>query len=40
MILDQPECAIARYNQMGVHYNLAADGIYRVRAVIDPLSEE
>jgi len=40
MILDHPESAIARYNQTGVHYNLAADGIYRVHAVIDPFSEE
>jgi hypothetical protein len=40
MILDHPESAIARYNQMGVHYNLAADGVYRAHAVIDPSSEE
>jgi hypothetical protein len=40
MILDHPESAIARYNQVGVHYNLAADGIYRVHAVSDPFSED
>jgi hypothetical protein len=40
MILDDPESAIARYNHIGVHYNLAADGVYRVRAIIDPFSEE
>lgn len=40
MILDHTESAIARYNQMGVHYNLAAEGIYRARAVIDPFAEE
>jgi hypothetical protein len=40
VILHHPENAIARYNHIGVHYNLAADGIYRVRATVDPFSEE
>ena len=40
MILDHPERAVARYNQLGLHYNLVADGIYRVHAGIDPFSEE
>ena len=40
MILDDPERAVARYNQLGLHYNLVADGIYRVLAGIDPFSEE
>jgi len=40
VILDDPERSIARYNQIGLHYNLAADGIYRARASIDPFSEE
>ncbi len=40
MILDDPERAVARYNQVGVHYNLVAEGIYRERTSTDPFSEE
>ena len=40
MILDNPKAAIAEYNRRGVHYNLAAEGIYRRRVGIDPFSED
>ena len=40
MILDQAESAVTRYNELGLHYNLVAEGIYRVRAGIDAFSDE
>src|SRR5580704_8071619 len=40
MILRNPESAVAAYNRRAVHYNLAAEGIYRMRAGIDPFSGE
>lgn len=40
MILEDPESAVADYNRRGCHYNLVAEGIYQMRANIDPFSEE
>jgi hypothetical protein len=40
MILDHPERAVARYNQLGVHYNLVAEVIYRARSGTNSFSEE
>ena len=40
MILDDATRAIDRYNRIGLHYNLASEGICRMRETRDPFSQE
>jgi len=39
MILQNAESKIARFNQLGLHYNLVANAIYKERETANPLSD-
>jgi len=39
MILENAQNKIARFNHLGLHYNLVANAIYKERETADPLSD-